>query len=236
MSQKNIKPVISRLLETVFLPKYAEKNIICGFSILTHEQRDDLASLYDNKYAVKFYFIGGPNSRFWPRTQSVRSLYGDIMNEAQDLILKVIGEHVVIYHTTVSSCEEYERVIKNRETISESKKHEEQELIKKGNSKMELNISKMLEKKAIESEVSDNFYGVAVDIYNSDYGKMCHLTYLMKNSFTEKESNIIHDISKEGKKLIQTIFGDHFKGGVQSSNSTVDVYLRYKDFYNEKKN
>ena len=80
----------------------------------------------------------------------------------------------------------------------------------------------------------DNFYGVAVDIYNTNYGKQCHVTVLMKNPFSGQESNIIHEELRETKSAINSFF-PHLKGGVHYSTSTINSYNNGKWWYEKNK-
>jgi hypothetical protein len=63
----------------------------------------------DNKkygnYAVTTYFISGPNTKFWPRTQATRQNETEIMDEALNLIYDWFGKSVFLHYRHVNECE-----------------------------------------------------------------------------------------------------------------------------------
>ena len=40
----------------------------------------------------------------------------------------------------------------------------------------------------------DNFYGFVIDIYDTDYGKQCHITALMKKSFKRGNHSVLYGL------------------------------------------
>jgi len=83
----------------------------------------------------------------------------------------------------------------------------------------------------------NNFYGVAVDIYNGQYGKYCHITYLMKKPFSREDSDFIHNIFRNinARKQVEKLTGEEFNGSFSSSVSTIESYLNTKWWYDEQK-
>ena len=65
----------------------------CGFDIITPEERSDQYNfLNKNKipYLIKVYFVGGPNSEVWPRTQAIRNKELDLMEELHEYITSFV--------------------------------------------------------------------------------------------------------------------------------------------------
>ena len=50
-----------------------------------------------NQYGVKIIFYSGPDSKFWPLTQSKRNRQDDIANKLWDEIYNMIKEPVSLY-------------------------------------------------------------------------------------------------------------------------------------------
>jgi hypothetical protein len=62
--------------------------------------------------------------------------------------------------------------------------------------KMERYISKQVETDLPETIKNDNYYGVVVDIYDTDYGKVCRISVLFKRPFTENEADEVHNSTR----------------------------------------
>ena len=73
-------------------------------------------------------------------------------------------------------------------------------------------------------ELSENFYGVAVDI--TDNNTTCDITVLFKKPFNMEESDKAHSIVRKIRQEVSDYFGDSFY--VKGSTSTIDSY---NDFY-----
>ena len=100
--------------------------------------------------------------------------------------------------------------------------------------KLEKIISSFVKSRLGQTIKNDNFYDVVVDIYNSDYGKHCHVTFLMKKPFGGEYSNDIHTVFRGIKPQMGDFFPS-FKGGLTNSTETLDSYLKGKYWYDEKK-
>lgn len=85
-------------------------------------------------------------------------------------------------------------------------------------------------------ELPENFHSVVVDVYGTNYGDGCKITLLMKEPYSEEESDMLFNVSKEAKDLIKSFFKEHFLYGISVSTSTVKNYMETKSFYDEKKN
>ena len=85
-------------------------------------------------------------------------------------------------------------------------------------------INKILSKK----ELPENFHSVVVDVYGTFYGEGCKITLLMKGPYSEEESNMLFDISKDARDLIKSFFKEMFLYGISVSASTIEYYMRTK--------
>ena len=101
--------------------------------------------------------------------------------------------------------------------------------------KMERYISKQVETDLPETIKNDNYYGVVVDIYDTDYGKVCRISVLLKRPFTEDEADEVHDKRREIQKTIRDLVQDFFKGGISMGVSTLDSYNDTSWYYESKK-
>jgi hypothetical protein len=101
--------------------------------------------------------------------------------------------------------------------------------------KLEKSIQKMVESHFKGVKLPKNFHGIKVDVYPSKYGNVAHITIMMKDVFSMKDSDFLHNISREAKKFVSDLFGEHLKGGVGTSNSTIDSYENGKWWYDKQK-
>lgn len=103
-------------------------------------------------------------------------------------------------------------------------------------SKLENTVKKMIELQLNKLELPENFKGVAVDIYPTNYGKMVQITLLMKTYFSGEDSDFFDEPMREIKRTVIHFFNDTFKGGVSSSISTIDHYKDItKNIYDRRK-
>jgi hypothetical protein len=102
--------------------------------------------------------------------------------------------------------------------------------------KLEKIVVKLVESHIRGYEISDNFYGVSCDIYSSEYGIYCHITFLFKEPFSQKESDFFHNLSGGVRSKIKRTLGDLFvTNNISSQQSTIDSYQKTKWWYEEKK-
>ena len=105
--------------------------------------------------------------------------------------------------------------------------------------KLEKIVVKLVESYFGKFDISDNFYGVACDIYPSEYGIYCNITFLMKKPFSSEESDFFYDQATRGfKSRISTALGDMFGkygNNISTQQSTIDSYQNQKWWYEEKK-
>ena len=100
-------------------------------------------------------------------------------------------------------------------------------------SKLELVIKNFVEIYLEDYPLSDNYAGVAVDVYNSQYGITCHITILFKQPFSKDESDNLHSWGRELVRVVNKTF--KISGRVVSSHSTVEHYERTSSWYDEHK-
>ena len=103
--------------------------------------------------------------------------------------------------------------------------------------KLEKLIAKQFGKPNFEDVLlePDNFYGVIVDIYDTDYGKQCHITALMKKPFKKEDSDMLHNLLRHGRERVRSMFSDYFNSGITGSVSTIESYKDTKWLYDERK-
>lgn len=109
---KNLSPIIHSLLDKMFITP--NKDLVCGIEVTHPKDRKVLPGQNEYKtYKVNIFFVGGPKSKYYPKTLKNSMKYEELMDEAHDIILNMMGIFVDVYSTDVSSCESYEKM-KNR--------------------------------------------------------------------------------------------------------------------------
>ena len=89
----------------------------CGYDLITPEERSDQYNfLNKNKipYLIKVYFVGGPNSEVWPRTQAIRNKELDLMEELHEYIKSFVPFNIEMMGSHVNSCEGYHKLMKRK--------------------------------------------------------------------------------------------------------------------------
>lgn len=82
-------------------------------------------------------------------------------------------------------------------------------------------VESYLEKK---KSLPNNFHGVEVDVYESHYGKMCHIYFLFKEPYNSFEFNVIRQFEVVLRKIVRDLFQGVFSGGVYSSIETLERF------------
>ena len=104
-----------------------------------------------------------------------------------------------------------------------------------GRTRLEMSVIELIDQEVDISNLSDNYYGVAVDIIKSNYGRTeCVVTFLFKKPFKEKESDLLYRKSRNVKEVINSFLPDLFYN-IQFSNSTIESYMNHKKYYDTKK-
>ena len=103
--------------------------------------------------------------------------------------------------------------------------------------KLEKLIAKQFGKPNFEGVLfePDNFYGFVIDVYDTDYGKQCHITALMKKPFKKEDSDMLQNMLRYRREQIKDMFSNYFDSGITGSVSTIDSYKDTKWFYDKKK-
>ena len=106
-SKKDLTSVMETLLEG-FVNDH--KDVICKVEVKHPEKRTKLRYSDNNykNYRIDFYFIGGPGTKYFPRTQDVNRMYEDLMEEAWVIIYHYTGQSLDMFSKYTESCEEYE--------------------------------------------------------------------------------------------------------------------------------
>ena len=94
--------------------------------------------------------------------------------------------------------------------------------------KLEKVITNVINRALYGKELPENFHSVVVDVYGTFYGEGCKITLLMKRPYSEEESDMLFNISKDAKDLIKSFFKEHFLYGISVSTSTVENYMETK--------
>ena len=101
--------------------------------------------------------------------------------------------------------------------------------------KLEKTIEKMVEYHFKNIKTPEDFHGIKVDVYPTEYGKAANITILMKRPFSGEDSDFLYVVGKEAKSFVYTMFGDYLTGGISCQNSTIDTYNNTKWWFEEKK-
>lgn len=101
--------------------------------------------------------------------------------------------------------------------------------------KLEKTIEKMVESHFKNIKTPEDFHGIKVDVYPTEYGKAANITILMKKPFSGEDSDFLHVVGKEAKSFVYTMFGDYLTGGISCQTSTIDTYNNTKWWYEEKR-
>lgn len=103
--------------------------------------------------------------------------------------------------------------------------------------KLEKLIAKQFGKPNFEGVLfePENFYGFVIDVYDTDYGKLCHITALMKKPFKKEDSDMLQNMIRYRREQIKDMFSNYFDSGITGSVSTIDSYKDTKWFYDKKK-
>jgi hypothetical protein len=94
----------------------------CGFDIITPEERSDQYNFLNKDripYLIKVYFVGGPNSEVWPRTQAIRNKELDLMEELHEYIKSFVPFNIEMMGSHVNSCDGYDKLMKRKYTTDD---------------------------------------------------------------------------------------------------------------------
>jgi hypothetical protein len=94
--------------------------------------------------------------------------------------------------------------------------------------KLEKTVTNFINKALEDNDLPKNFHGAVADIYKSQYGQGCNITFLFNNAFSMDDSSKLIEIGNEIRNLVKMFFHGEFPYGVNISTSTVEHYLKYK--------
>jgi hypothetical protein len=93
------------LIKQVINVNLLNNKMFCGVEV-THPK--DRTSIDNNvkfeKYKIKVFFLSGPKTDYWPKTESIKLKQIDIMNQIEDLIESYFGIYVDTYSVSVTHC------------------------------------------------------------------------------------------------------------------------------------
>jgi hypothetical protein len=103
-------------------------------------------------------------------------------------------------------------------------------------SPLERTVSDFVNMSLSEYELPEEFYKVAVDVFDDGYGRQeCTLTTLFEKPFNRKDSDKMHLIMNKIKRDVNDYFGSIFSH-IANGSSTVDSYNDTRDWYTKRKN
>jgi hypothetical protein len=94
----------------------------CGVDIIPPEERTDQYNFLNKDiipYLIKVYFVGGPNSEVWPRTQAIRNKELDLMEELHEYIKSFVPFNIEMMGSHVNSCDGYKKLMKRKYTTDD---------------------------------------------------------------------------------------------------------------------
>ena len=94
----------------------------CGVDIISPEEKTDQYYFLDKNnvpFLIKVYFVGGPNSEVWPRTQAIRNKELDLMEELHEYIKSFVPFNIEMMGAHVNSCDGYDKLMKRKYTTDD---------------------------------------------------------------------------------------------------------------------
>jgi len=99
--EESQKEMIENVLNTIIMPEY--DHVICGFEV-TDERFDALEDRQFKFVSVTVTFIGGYGTKLFPKTEGVKQMYDDVLDEIWDVIYNYTNEAVDVFYETVKDC------------------------------------------------------------------------------------------------------------------------------------
>ena len=165
---------------------------------------------------------------------------GDLSVKIQEIMRKIFSQvtGAIALHTSFSwmGLVFVEETEKDRleESIRRILKEETDDLGPRTD--LEKFVTKFISSRVDDIQKLDNFYGIAVDIYNGLYGKYCHVTFLMKKPFSGDDSDFINEkfnIYTIKKQILRML--PNLELGFSTSLTTVENYMETKSYYDDRK-
>ena len=99
--EESQKEMIENVLNTIIMPEY--DHVICGFEV-TDERFDALEDRQFKFVSVTVTFIGGHGTKLFPKTEGVKQMYDDVLDEIWDVIYNYTNEAVDVFYKTTNDC------------------------------------------------------------------------------------------------------------------------------------
>jgi hypothetical protein len=99
--KEDLSPIITNLLERIIVVNNED---VCKVEVTAPWNRGTISGGNYRGYAVKVYFIGGPNTKNWPRTMAVVMKEENIMNEVWQTVFNFMGLYIDLYADRVKKC------------------------------------------------------------------------------------------------------------------------------------
>tara|TARA_B110000503_G_C6947594_1_gene329652 strand:+ start:355 stop:702 length:348 start_codon:yes stop_codon:yes gene_type:complete len=94
-----------KLIKQVINVNLLNNEMFCGVEVIHPKDRTSI----DNdarfeRYKIKVFFLSGPKTDYWPKTELIKLKQIDIMNQIEDLIESYFGIYVDTYSVSVTHC------------------------------------------------------------------------------------------------------------------------------------
>jgi len=101
-TEKDLSPLMERLLNDTLVSRYEH---VCKVKVTAPWNIKSPDNKKYQDYAATIYFISGPDTKFWPRTQATRDNEKEIMDEVWVLIYNWFKKPTSIHYRHVNECE-----------------------------------------------------------------------------------------------------------------------------------
>lgn len=99
--KKDLSPIITNLLEILIVGNNED---VCKIEVVAPWNRETMSGGDYRNYAIKVYFISGPNTKNWPRTHAVRDKEEEIMGQIWEVVYDSMGIATDLYSSVVKKC------------------------------------------------------------------------------------------------------------------------------------
>ena len=102
---KDPTKLIKKIIDSSNIFEYKH---FCGVDIINPEERTDQYNFLDENnvpFLIKVYFIGGPNSKVWPRTQGIRNNELHLIDDLRSHIKSFVPFNIEIMGSHVNTCD-----------------------------------------------------------------------------------------------------------------------------------
>ena len=116
---KDPTKLIKKIIDSSNIFEYKH---FCGVDIINPEERTDQYNFLDENnvpFLIKVYFIGGPNSKVWPRTQGIRNNELHLIDDLRSHIKSFVPFNIEIMGSHVNTCDGYDKLMKRKYSTDE---------------------------------------------------------------------------------------------------------------------